>query len=97
MKTYRRHACDRAHRSQITFARCTFRYAHWVTGYIHGAYASVSRCRGTTVILWDTPEQAANAKTTIDATGCGGACVRRHEVIHLEVPARTVVTTGRAA
>lgn len=83
MITYSRHNCDRAHRSPATWARCAFPRAHWVTGYHHGAYASVSYCRGTTVMLWATQTEAEEAVRQIDASACGGACGRNHRVIGL--------------
>lgn len=97
MKRYRNHNCDRAHRSPATFARCVWKTAHRVTGYRYGTYASVARCRGTTVMLWATAEQAEDAKSAIDATGCGGACVRRHEVIQLEASGQFGGATQQAA
>jgi len=100
VKRYRNHRCERIHRDPRVMARCIWNRAHWMLG--NGHYATVSRCRGTTVALWATVEEAEAAKAAIDALACGGACVRRHEVIQLEMPsavlrARTAVTTGRAA
>lgn len=101
MKTYRRHRCERTHRTTRTFARCLWPRAHWILG--DGQYASVSYCRGVTTVLHATAEQAEAAKRVIDATACGGACSRRHDVIRLDLgrtavtAGRTGVTTGRAA
>jgi hypothetical protein len=86
VKTYRAHNCARAHRSAATFARCVWSKAHWVSGYTYGEFATVARCRGVTVTLWATPEEAHTAKSAIDGTGCGGRCIGRHEVIRLELP-----------
>jgi hypothetical protein len=94
LKIYRAHNCTRTHRDPRTLARCIWRRSHWVLG--NGAYASVSRCRGTTVVLHPTAEQAETAKRVIDATACGGACVRRHEVIGL-AQFLTTATMERAA
>jgi hypothetical protein len=93
VKTYNRHRCERAHRSYRTMASCVWPWAHWVIG--DGPYASVSRCRGTTIALWPTPDAAEEAKRTIDALACGGACSRRHDVIRLDLP--TTTTARRAA
>jgi hypothetical protein len=62
-------------------AECRFR-AIWATG--RGPWASVSFCpRGTTVQLYETEAEARQAKATIDATACGGACIRDHRVVDL--------------
>ena len=80
-KRYTRHNCTRSHRTVHTLARCTWPRAHWIAG--GGQFASVAYCRGTTVMLWPTAEAAHEARRDIDAYGCGGACVRRHDVIEL--------------
>lgn len=85
MRTYRRHNCGRAHRSAATMARCIWRHAHWVTGYHHGTYASVSYCRGTTVMLWATAAQAEQAVQDM-YSACGGACRNDHHAIRIELP-----------
>ncbi|MGH2651381.1 MAG: hypothetical protein ACRDHS_03035 [Actinomycetota bacterium] len=91
-KVYREHGCDRRHRSFLTFAKCVWPRALWILG--DGPFASVSWCgarpglpryrSGASVKLWETIEDAHKAKAQIDYTGCGGLCVRRHEVIQLE-------------
>lgn len=90
---YTRHRCTRRHRGYPTWARCTWNRAHWVLG--DGPYASVSYCRGTTVVLHQELAKAQAAKVTIDAFGCGGACTRNHRVIQIELPDTT--STRRAA
>lgn len=98
MKRYRTHRCERAHRSAVTMARCVWPWAHWVSGYTHGQFASVSKCRGTTVMLHATAEDAVEAVRVIDAGACGGACIGRHEVIQLVLPSAVVMaSTERAA
>lgn len=82
LKTYRQHHCTRAHRTYLTLAKCMFRRANWVTG--EGQYASVSWCRGTSVMLHATKEGAEEAKAFIDQHGCGGMCRKKHEVILLD-------------
>ncbi|MEU5624243.1 hypothetical protein [Streptomyces tendae] len=82
MKTYRRHNCTRTHRTWTTLAKCIWPRATWIHG--NGPYASVARCgRGTTVQLCTSPEDAQEMKDAIDSTGCGGRCMRRHELIQL--------------
>lgn len=98
MKTYRLHNCTARHRSGATMARCIWPRAHWITGYHYGTYASVSYCRGTTVMLWDTAELAEAAVRDISGA-CGGACRNNHHVIHLDIPAHRPAAqpTERAA
>lgn len=83
LKVYRRHHCTRAHRTNQVFARCIWKWAHWVAG--EGQFASVSRCRGTTVALYERLEHAEQAKRVIDSSACGGACSRRHEIVRLDL------------
>ena len=82
-KIYRRHNCERQHRSYETFAKCAFRRAVWITG--SGQYALVARCRALTVTLWEDPQDAEMRKEFIDKTACGGMCTRDHEIIQLEL------------
>jgi hypothetical protein len=56
--------------------------AEWTSG--DERYASVAYCRVTTVEMYPWITQAERAKRIIDNTGCGGRCVRRHEIIDLE-------------
>ena len=73
--------CGRHHRTWHRLAECRFR-AIWASG--RGPWASVSFCpRGTTVQLYETRPAAEDAKATIDATACGGACIRDHRVVDL--------------
>ncbi|GAA2855491.1 hypothetical protein GCM10010472_10980 [Pseudonocardia halophobica] len=83
MKTYRRHNCGSHHRSPRTFAKCVWKRAHWVNG--SGPFATVSYCRGVTVMLHATETSATEALNGIGAYGCGGACCRRHDLVRLEV------------
>lgn len=83
---YTRHYCPRNHRTMKTLTACLWPRAHWVLSY--GNYASVSKCRGTTVWLWPTPAEALAAKAAIDATYCGGRCTGRHQVIELLDPSQ---------
>jgi len=79
MKVYRRHYCDRSHRSYRTWARCVWRRAEWVVG--DGPYATVAYCRVLTVELHQTLEDAQAALELIDTTACGGRCHGNHELI----------------
>jgi hypothetical protein len=56
--------------------------AAWISG--NGRYALLAHCRMLTVTLWSTMDAAEAAKKQIDATACGGACVRDHEILDLE-------------
>lgn len=79
LKLYRRHRCDRRHRTPATFMRCALPGAAWIDG--EGEWALIAWCRAPTVTLW--PDQAS----ALDALGrlgaCGGFCQRRHEVVHV--------------
>ncbi|PWU52813.1 hypothetical protein DLJ47_17835 [Micromonospora sp. S4605] len=79
MKTYRRHYCQRQHRTHHTTAKCLWPRAVWITG--EGPYATLAWCRVLSVMLHPTEAEALAAKHLIDSTGCGGRCNRRHELI----------------
>lgn len=88
MKVYRRHQCNRRHRTYRTLAECIWPRAAPIIG--EGEYATVSYCahgphdRAVTVQLHATLDDANAAKEFIDRTGCGGRCTRQHEIIRLE-------------
>lgn len=79
MKTYRRHHCSRAHRTAETFLRCAIRGTAWIEG--DGEFALVAWCRQPTITLFGDPAGAETQLRTLNATGCGGRCIARHEVI----------------
>ncbi len=79
---YKKHHCDAKHRAFKTFAKCVWPRAEWITG--DGEWASVSYCRVTTVKLFETYEEAAQAKRLIDSDACGGDCWNNHKVVRLE-------------
>lgn len=88
MKTYRRHNCERQHRSTRTFMQCAIRNAVWVTG--EGRYATISWCsgpsyrhHGPSVMLHETLDQAQKAVAFIDRFGCGGGCSKQHEIVEV--------------
>ncbi|MFI6061188.1 hypothetical protein [Streptomyces sp. NPDC051286] len=95
LKVYRRHHCNRQHRTHETFAKCVWRNAIWVRAFEPGndlPYALVSNCRKPylsgdqrIVSLWGSQGRAELQKEWIDRTGCGGGCYRAHEVIRLEM------------
>ena len=80
VKVYRRHNCERSHRTYSALARCMWPSAD-VSG--EGPYATVASCRVRTVHLHATEAEAAAAKQRIDDSGCCGACIRRHEIVAL--------------
>lgn len=95
MKTYRKHKCEKNHRTYRTFAECAWGQKGIPVDAIgDGPFASVSTCardyslpsyrRITTVYLFATAEEAARAKALIDATACGGNCRKQHEVVRIE-------------
>jgi hypothetical protein len=82
VKTYRRHRCERRHRSYSTLAKCVWPRAAWIAG--QGSYAVVAWCDVLTVTLHQDYDAASRAKHIIDASACGGRCIGRHEIIRLE-------------
>ena len=83
MKTYRQHKCTAHHRTERTFLKCAIPRAAWVSG--HGQFALIAWCRVPTITLHQQLDDAEESKATIDSTGCGGACKRRHEIIRIEL------------
>lgn len=81
MKTYRRHRCDRQHRTERTFMECAFPKAAWVVG--SGRFAVLAWCQVLTVSLHETEERAHDSCAFIDRTRCGGRCTGRHEVVEV--------------
>jgi hypothetical protein len=84
MKVYRRHYCDRTHRTYRTLAKCIWRRAEWIAG--DGPYATLAHCRVLTVELHTTEAAARQALARIDEWGCGGRCYRDHDLVRLVRP-----------
>jgi hypothetical protein len=87
VKTYRRHYCERVHRTYGTLAKCIWPRAVWIVG--EGPLALLARCHVLTVTLHQDYDAALEAKHIIDASACGGRCTGRHEIIRLEVASST--------
>jgi len=83
MKTYRRHHCERQHRTVKTFLRCAIPRHHWIAG--EGSIALISWCGGPTISLWLDTEAAEDSKGWIDTYKCGHACTGRHEIVRIEL------------
>jgi hypothetical protein len=66
----------------IAVARRRWPAAEWIIG--EGHYASVASCDVTTVMLFRTQAETGHAKTLTDNLGCGGACIREHEITDLD-------------
>lgn len=92
LKVYRRHHCERQHRTYEAFARCVWpRGLYFWTRHEEGTntpYALVIRCKKDheswappRIRLWATQEAAELQATAY----CGGGCYRAHEVIRLEM------------
>ncbi len=90
-----RHHCRLRHWSYLPFARCSWPDAAWVWG--EGRWATVTNCRGVTVMLHATLDDALAAVDAIDRKACGGGCQRRHEVVELVIPAARVVARAPIA
>jgi hypothetical protein len=84
--------CWKRHRSWHNLARCRFRRGlAWVSGNPPPwgpCFATVTRCthhhyRGAqvSVMLWPTEARAEEALALVNATGCGGGCSGRHELV----------------
>jgi hypothetical protein len=59
------------------------RHAVWTRGT--GEYATLAYCGGElTIMRHATLERAVEAKRTIDASGCGGGCVKVHAIIEID-------------
>ena len=82
IKTYRRHRCESQHRTYRTFLKCAIRRLEWVMG--DGQFAVIAWCGVPTVTLHKRLEDARDAWETVNATGCGGRCSRRHEIVRLD-------------
>lgn len=89
-KLYRRHKCERKHRTWNVAAKCIWPRASWITG--EGKYALIAYCHSGpttadtwTITLWSDPAEAEKAKAEIDRSGCGGGCVfaAGHEIVEL--------------
>ncbi len=98
IKVYRRHNCYGRHRNETTFIECALgKKLNWVVGV--GQYASISWCnyrgkygrRYVTVMLFETLEEAQQARGFIDHAGCGSACENferdngKHQVVRVDV------------
>ena len=84
MKIYRRHNCERKHRTYRTLVRCMIPRAEWVSGT--GEIALIAWCHVPTITLWDNERDAHASKARIDSIGCGGRCRRAHELVRLVLP-----------
>lgn len=94
MKIYSRHRCERKHRTTMTLAKCMFPRAVWING--RGSIALIAWCRQPSITLWEHTADAVGSKEFIDATGCGGGCNRRHEIVLLTDPAKAVPSIRKA-
>lgn len=79
VKTYRQHRCSAHHRTHRTAARCIFRRAAWILG--DGPFAVIAWCNVPTISLHSNPDAARGALETVNATGCGGRCQHRHDLV----------------
>jgi hypothetical protein len=97
--TYRRHNCQRKHRTYAAFAKCVFPKAR-IGIFGEGPYATLSCPKYEPKLymygdysahLHETEEGARKAAGWIDDTGCGGGCNRGnwegHRIIRLELGA----------
>jgi len=82
VKVYVRHRCARRHKAWPALARCIFPRAGWIAG--DGPFAVIAWCGVTSVTLHPDAATAARSLATIGATGCGGRCVRKHELVRLD-------------
>lgn len=81
MKVYRRHYCERRHRTYRAAANCIWPRAEWING--EGPFALLAWCSVLTVTLHKTLESAEDDLRLIDGHGCGHACRNEHEIVEL--------------
>jgi len=82
VNVYRDHHCNRQHRTWTALAHCMFPHAAWIAG--DGPFAVIVGCGVTSVTLHADVETAEHVLETVDATGCGGRCVRHHDLVRLD-------------
>lgn len=73
--------------SYLSVAEKRYRNAAWIEG--HGRFAVLAHCKVLTVTLWNTRQEAQDAKRFIDDIGCGGVCKGKHEIVDLTVTPTT--------
>jgi hypothetical protein len=78
---YRRHNCDRRHKTYRTAAGCIWPRAEWIDG--RGPFAVLAYCRVLTVTLHQTAESAQRALALINSDACGGLCHNAHGIVQL--------------
>lgn len=80
---YKRHRCEKKHRSARTFMKCAIPRAVWIRG--EGSFALIAWCEVPTVTLHKTVELAESAKERIDCSACGHMCHGRHVIVRIEL------------
>jgi hypothetical protein len=83
VKVIAAHHCGRHHRTFTALANCMLPRACWIVG--DGPFAVIAWCGSTSVRLYSDLEAAVRARSSIDASGCGGRCVGHHEVVRLDL------------
>ncbi len=78
---YKRHRCERQHRTARTFMKCAIPRAVWIQG--EGEYALIAWCRVPSVMLYPTRGPAEAAKGQIDQSACGHGCTGKHEIVRV--------------
>jgi hypothetical protein len=72
------HHCPRKHPTSRAHVRCSIPRVEWIVG--DGEYAVIAWCGVPTVTLHAEHAAALDAHTFITELGCGGSCVRAHEI-----------------
>jgi len=54
----------------------------WIMG--DGRYALVANCQNFTIKLYDTSEDALEAREGLNVLGCGSNCIKEHFVVDLD-------------
>lgn len=80
---YRRHRCDRKHRTARAFMKCAIPRAVWIVG--EGPYALIAWCGVPTVTLHESLELAEWAEAMIDRYACGHMCNGRHVIVRVKL------------
>lgn len=80
---YRRHRCEKRHRTARTFMKCAIRRAAWVQG--EGPYALIAWCGVPTVTLYESRELAEFFEEQIDRYACGHLCKGDHIIVRVKL------------
>jgi hypothetical protein len=79
-----RHNCDSTHKTYNKIARCLWGEDTWIFG--DGPYASLVRCHGLVVHLYQDQVPAVEAQRSHNYWGCRQPCKQKHRLIYMDIP-----------